>query len=172
MRCYSRGIEIIAGQRLRAGASIEDIRQDTFRIAIEKIRRGDLEHPERLSGFVCAIARNLALKQRARPKERENSESTLIAVPDDSPTQLDQMLDREKAATVRSILNELHSSRDRDILHRFYFEEDTKEQICSDFGISALHFNRVLFRAKERFRELYRKRQNDEGGMIGGAAAP
>ena len=49
------------------------------------------------------------------------------------------------------------SDRDREILFRFYLAEDDKERICRDLGLTAVHFNRVLFRARERFRELYRK---------------
>ena len=49
----------------------------------------------------------------------------------------------------------MKSARDRQVLFRFYIAEENKEDICSDLGLSSLHFNRVLFRARERFRELY-----------------
>jgi hypothetical protein len=35
--------------------------QETFRIALEKIRRGDVREPEKLSGFMGGIARNLVI---------------------------------------------------------------------------------------------------------------
>ena len=41
--------------------------------------------------------------------------------------------------------------------------EDDKERICRDLGLTAVHFNRVLFRARERFKELYRKWTVDSG---------
>ena len=50
---------------------------------------------------------------------------------------------------------ELASERDRQILFRFYIAEDEKEAICRDLRSASLHFNRVLFRARERYRELY-----------------
>ena len=43
--------------------------------------------------------------------------------------------------------------RDREILRRFYVEEEDKDSICKDLKIDGTHFNRVLFRAKARFRE-------------------
>jgi RNA polymerase sigma-70 factor (ECF subfamily) len=35
-----------------------------------------------------------------------------------------------------------------------YVKEEEKDEICARLGIDSTHFNRVLFRAKQRFREL------------------
>ena len=47
--------------------------------------------------------------------------------------------------------------RDREILRRFYVEDQDKEDICRALNLDSLHFNRVLFRAKKRFRKLLEK---------------
>jgi DNA-directed RNA polymerase specialized sigma24 family protein len=59
---------------------------------------------------------------------------------------------------VRRVIQELGTSRDRDILLRFYIAEEDKERISADFGLSSLQFNRVLHRARERYREIYLER--------------
>lgn len=154
---YKRGVTVIlmraAGQRSTA----EDLLQDTFRLTLEKIRRGDLREPERLSGFICNIARNLATAhfRRASRQEPLEAQTPLSADSDDDPLQ--RLLAAEKAAIVRRVLGELPSSRDRDVLYRFYLADQDKEQICLQLGLSSLHFNRVLFRARERYKELYGK---------------
>ena len=74
-----------------------------------------------------------------------------------APEAVNHLLQQEQAAMVRAVLAELDSDRDREILFRFYLADDDKERICRDLGLTAVHFNRVLFRARERFRELYRK---------------
>jgi RNA polymerase sigma-70 factor (ECF subfamily) len=71
----------------------------------------------------------------------------------------------ERAALVRRVLAEMPSERDRQILFRFYLAEDDKESICLDLGLTSLHFNRVLFRARERYRELY---EETAAGLSGG----
>jgi RNA polymerase sigma-70 factor (ECF subfamily) len=76
-----------------------------------------------------------------------------------APSQLDRVLQAEKSKRVRQLLSEL-SDRDREILRRFYIEEEDKERICADLKLSSLHFNRVLHRARERYRELYRKMES------------
>jgi RNA polymerase sigma-70 factor (ECF subfamily) len=35
-----------------------------------------------------------------------------------------------------------------------YVRDEDKDEICASLGIDSTHFNRVLFRAKQRFREL------------------
>ena len=44
--------------------------------------------------------------------------------------------------------------RDRDLLLRYYVHEEEKPEICRALGLDSLHFNRVLYRAKQRFREI------------------
>ena len=135
----------------------EDLVQDTFRLSLEKIRRGDLREPEKLSGFICNIARNLAISHFRRASRQETLEGQigLSSVAHENPLQ--HVLSAEKAAIVRRILDELRSSRDREVLYRFYLAEQDKEQICRELGLTSLHFNRVLFRARERYKELYEK---------------
>jgi RNA polymerase sigma-70 factor (ECF subfamily) len=47
--------------------------------------------------------------------------------------------------------------RDRELLIRFYVYDQDKQEICRELGLNSLHFNRVLFRAKNRFRKLLEK---------------
>jgi len=156
---YSRGVTFIL-RRETGGASVaDDLYQETFRIALEKIRRGDLREPEKLPGFVCGIARNLVIDYFRRAARQESLAETEEAPPlwRSAPNQLDELLQKEKAALVRQVINELPSDRDRQILFRFYIAEEEKERICVDLGLTGIHFNRVLHRARERYRELYEK---------------
>lgn len=59
---------------------------------------------------------------------------------------------------MRQVIQDLGTSRDRDILLRFYIAEEDKDRISADFGLSSLQFNRVLHRARERYRALYLER--------------
>jgi len=134
----------------------EDLCQETFRLVLEKVRRGDLREADRLSGFICSLARNLAIDYFRKAERREvldDIEATR-PLPDPAPDQLNLLLQKEKAKAIRQVLKELKSERDREVLYRFYIAEDDKDQICADLGLSSLHFNRVLYRARERFREL------------------
>ncbi len=156
---YRSGVEIIVRRIAKSPHFAQDICQDTFRLVLEKIRRGDLRDPAKLSGFVCGIARNLAIEHLRRIKRFETTSEVgaLESLSNPAPDQLNLLLKKEKAHAIRAMLDELEPARDREILYRFYLTEDDKEQICNDLGLSSLHFSRVLYRAKERFKTLYGK---------------
>jgi RNA polymerase sigma-70 factor, ECF subfamily len=157
---YRRGILMILSRSPESRHAAEDLCQDTLRIAIESIRSGHIIDPERLSGFVCGIARNLVLNYSRRTTNREIStdDAKLASMsPGTPPPQLDNLLRAEQNRVVRRVIDELPADRDRELLYRFYIAEEEKESICNDLGLSSLHFNRVLFRARERYRQLYEK---------------
>jgi DNA-directed RNA polymerase specialized sigma24 family protein len=68
------------------------------------------------------------------------------------------------------VIQELGTSRDRDILLRFYIAEEDKERISADFGLSSLQFNRVLHRARERYREILLERTGGQAAFLLGVA--
>jgi RNA polymerase sigma-70 factor (ECF subfamily) len=164
---FSRALSFLLRRLTRDEAAAEDLYQETFRLVIEKVRNGELREPERLPGFVSSMARNLFLGSARRGSRRQqwhgDSEATETA-PDPAPGQLASLLAKERAAAVRGVLAELRNDRDREILSRHYISGEDKEDICRGLELSDLHFNRVLFRARQRFRELYERRQDDRDG--------
>lgn len=157
IRRYERGIAVIIDNVVRNQSTTEDLSQETFRIVLEKLRRGDLRQPESLSGFVCSVARNAALDYIRRVKRSNLREEIGDAehIADPAPNQLDQMLARERSEIVRQVIGELKSERDREVLFRYYVSEKDKNQICSDLGITRIQFNNIIYRALARFKELY-----------------
>ncbi len=130
---------------------------------IEKLRRGELREPAKLPGFLAQIARSLTIEhyRKIQRRKTEADSDALAEVEDVSAGgsgPLSELLTREDAGLVRQVIRELGTERDRDILLRFYIAEEDKERISADFGLSSLQFNRVLHRARERYRELYLER--------------
>ena len=155
---YSRGMSIIIRHRVKNEADVEDLCQETFRIALEKIRRGDVREPEKLSGFISGLARNLATAHLRRLSRWRAGTAEAHPPIDHAPNPYDKLLKKERAVIVRQVISEMRSDRDRQILHRFCITEEDKEKICADLGLTSLHFNRVLSRALKRFKDLYEKK--------------
>jgi RNA polymerase sigma-70 factor, ECF subfamily len=155
---YRHGVKVIVARASRDRSIVEDLCQDVLATALEKIRAGAIREAGRLSGFVAGLARTLVIEHFRKASTRSAIEARLPppakAV---GPTAVDDLVQQDRAAIVRAVLAELDSDRDRQILFRFYLEEDEKEEICRDLGLTSLHFNRVLFRARERYRLLYRQ---------------
>jgi RNA polymerase sigma-70 factor (ECF subfamily) len=167
---FSRGISFLLRRVTRDPATAEDLHQETFRLAIEKIRSGEVRDPEKLPGYISSLARNLATEDARKGIRRDqwhdrDSERAEHA-PDPEAGQLSALLRKEHAALVRRVIGELEQDRDRQLLFRYYIAEEDKEQICRDLALDQVHFNRVLFRARQRYKDLYERRQ------LGFRAAP
>ncbi len=75
VRRYTRGVSIILRRLAGTAAAADDLYQEVFLRAVEKIRAGEVRDPERLSGFICALARNLAIDHfRRRAPEKAPAE--------------------------------------------------------------------------------------------------
>ena len=154
---YNRGIAIIICKSIGNASVVADLCQETFIIAIQQIKKGLLREPEKLTAFLLGIARNVSTAYLRKLQNREISIAEGGDLYDRNPNQYDQLLTQEKATIFRQTLESLKSERDRQVLYRFYVEEDDKERICSDLGLTNRQFNVVLFRAKKQFEKLYRK---------------
>jgi len=155
---YSRGLSIIIRHRVKNAADVEDLCQETFRKALEKIRRGEVREPEKISGFICGLARNLAIGHLRRLSRWGGGNAEAQSPIDHAPNPYDKLLRKERADIVQQLINEMRSDRDRQILFRFCIMEEDKEKICADLGLTSLHFNRVLSRALKRFKDLLEKK--------------
>jgi len=164
VRRYRQGVKMIVARSSRDRSIVEDLCQDVLATALQKIRAGAIRGPERLSGFVAGLARTLVIEHFRKVSTRSAIEARLPPPPTTvGPSAVDDLVQQDRAAIVRAVLAELDSERDREILFRYYLEEDDKEQICRDLGLTPLHFNRVLFRARERYRLLYREWVDSRG---------
>ena len=162
---YSRGLLYLL-RRLGASPELaEDLHQETFRIVLERLRRRELDEPAGLAGFLRGTARNLLIAERRKTARRRTDADAdgLERTVSPSPGQLASVLLDEEAAIVRRLIEELPTDRDRQLLLRFYVAEEEKESICADLGLDHLHFNRVLFRARNRFKELLVRFQARQG---------
>ena len=155
MRRFSAPLLRLLRNRVRNPWMADDIHQETFRVVLMRLRRAILDRPEDVAGFIVATANNI-LRAERRKSMRDVSldESFTSVLRCRSSTPADVLLREETRNLVLAAIARLSTKRDRDILHRYYILEEPKEQIRADLGLSDLHFNRVLFRARERLRSI------------------
>lgn len=145
----------------------EDLSQDALITIIKKIRDGDVQHPESLKFFVASVAKYHAIGQIRRIRRRDCNENLQQAeqLPDPSPNRLEELERSEHLAEIRNVIEEL-IPRYRELLLRFFINEEPKDVICTDLGLTSMQFDGVLHRARKRYKELYLKRKGpgDKGG--------
>jgi RNA polymerase sigma-70 factor (ECF subfamily) len=137
-----------------------DLLQDAVVTALQKLRAGEITDPTHLDGYVYRVAlnhlRNYRRKDRAHAGYSEGVGDLVDAT--DSSRPAENLEAEQWARLAKKLLQEVSPARDRELLVRFYLHEECKEELCRAFGLTELHFNRVIYRARDRFRELLRRR--------------
>jgi RNA polymerase sigma-70 factor (ECF subfamily) len=156
VRRYQRGLVYLLRRRTRDSELALDLAQDALQITIEKLRRGPIEQADRLGAYLRGTALNLANAQVRKSVRRATTADSAVVelVADEAAGPFDRVSSEQVQRLVRTLLEDLPVQRDREILVRTYLKDEDKSSICAALGIDSAHYNRVLFRAKQRFKEL------------------
>jgi RNA polymerase sigma-70 factor (ECF subfamily) len=163
-RLFSRGIRFYLCRQL-GPQELDDKVHDTFLIVVQAIQRGDLREPARLLGFIRTVVRRqvAAHIDRAVHSRREQMDmDSGLPVADSGVDPEQEAIVQQRAGLMKEVLREI-SSRDREILTRFYLYEQSQEQICQEMRLSETQFRLLKSRAKARFGELGRRKLNRKG---------
>lgn len=156
---FSKGVRFYLCRQLGI-QELDDKVHDIFVVVVLAIRRGELREPERLMGFVRTIVRRQVAAHIDKAVQARREQMDLEAssrVPDPSENPEEAAIVNQTEDLIRRILGEL-SSRDREILTRFYLHEETQEVICSEMILTETQFRLLKSRAKSRFGELGKKK--------------
>jgi len=132
---------------------LDDKIHDVFLIVVQAIRRGRLRESERLMGFVRTVAHR---QVNAHFGEIASRRRTTLDVGDgsriaDRARNPEQTLGHgEDMDFVLAVLGSL-AGRDRDILERFYLEQQSRRQICQEMNLTVNQFRLLKSRAKQHF---------------------
>ena len=150
--------------RKSSNADIADeVSQETWAVVLQKVREGAINDPQKLAAYIVQIGRNqliMYFRKNARNQGLDGQEASI----EDQSIQSNAYASYESeelTASVRQVLEELDTDRDKELLIRFYLREEDKSKVCSDLGLSAEHFSRVLYRAKGRLRNILAERKEE-----------
>jgi RNA polymerase sigma-70 factor, ECF subfamily len=106
-----------------------------------------------LRSYLGAIARNLARDYR-RERRRNSDDAAVreLAV----ITAPEARTDWSRAAALSAAVKKL-SERDRDLIHRRYYREETYREIADALGLTVNHVGVALFRAESRLKLILKK---------------
>jgi len=147
--------------RRRLGAQdVTDLAHDVFLAVVEAIRRNELHDATRLMGFIqTVLQRRIAahLKATIRRRNCELDLTEQVSATDGS-SRPDHLVESwERAEMMQEVLQAL-SSREREILDRFYLQEQSAEQIRSEMHLTCTNYRVLKSRAKAKFGKTGRHR--------------
>lgn len=150
------GLIALFARKLGDRALAEDLVNQAFVESLDKLAHQQIADPGRFSGFVYGVAFNLLRNYRRRMDNRRENRagSGVLDHLASNASLFDELLDERVACAVRDIVAELPIARDRDVMRRFYLEEQSKAAICAELGLAPLHFDKIVFRARRRMRRL------------------
>ena len=151
------GLRLVAHRA--SGGDLElsrDVCQETLVILLRRLRSTGLDDPTGLEAFAAQTVRNLIIAARRKTQRQRTAADSeaLEGVADPRPLVPAEEASGRLGVLVKRLLAELPGDRDRAILTRFYLDEDDKSDICRDLNLTELGFNQVLFRARNRLRQL------------------
>jgi RNA polymerase sigma factor (sigma-70 family) len=156
---FSTGIRFLLYRQL-GPHDLDDKVHDVFVIITEAICNGELREPERLMGYVHTVVRrqvashiDRAVNLRRNRVDMDFQES----LSDKRPDPEREAIERENLTLAMRVLQSI-PKRDREVLTRFYLNEEPAEEICRNMDLSETQFRLIKSRAKARFGELGRRR--------------
>ncbi len=157
---FWRGLFFILYKRVGDRELAADLTQDTFVIVLRHARDGSIHKPDAISSYIRRVGINTLIDhQRKQQRRKTNPDSERLAkMPDQARSLLECVASDQVAELVRDLVSEMKIARDRELLKRFYLLSEDKPTICAGLDLSVEHFDRVLYRARQRLKEMIMQR--------------
>ncbi len=163
-RVFSKGIRFYLCRQL-GPQDLDDKVHDIFLIITQSIQKGDLREPERLMGYVrTVVRRQVAAHIDNAVKQRRNQTDLEFGVVSDQASPESRIIEQQNMQVALRVLKSLRP-REREVLMRFYLDEQTPDEICNDLGLTETQFRLIKSRAKARFGKLARNRLSMRAGF-------
>lgn len=133
----------------------EDVVQDTMMKVWNK--RDDLGAIESIEAYCLTVCRNLALdKLRAKSRQNEPLDTEHLETPDLGGSPYEQMLQKDRIALVRQMVNSL-PEKQRSCMQLRDFEGKSYKEIASILNISEDQVKVNIFRARQAIKQKYQQ---------------
>jgi RNA polymerase sigma-70 factor (ECF subfamily) len=161
---YFRSLVFILKRQTQDYDLVQDIAQDTFITVITKIRANELTNADALSRFIRQIGLNLLIAHFRKETRRKTDSSDDIDLNFNEHKHSEDIAFHINAAQidklVKQTIDELPTQRDRDLLIQYFIYGQSKQQLCDSFDMKPEHFDRVLYRARQRLKQLLQIKLN------------
>lgn len=151
---YRRGLLMMLEYRTGDSARAEDLAQDTLITVLLKLRSEGIEQPNMLNRYVQQTAKYIFIGWLRKSGNQTELRETVDDVIEEQPSMEDSIWIEKRRQMVRDLIKEMKVARDRELLYRYYVKEQSKPLICDALDLSAAHFDRVINRARNRFKLL------------------
>jgi RNA polymerase sigma-70 factor, ECF subfamily len=139
---------------------LEDKVHDIFVMITEAIHAGEPREPDRLAGYIRTIVRRQIatfIEKAVQTRRKQIGIDPGMLLSDHAADPERKAIERQTMEIAMRILKSA-PHRDREVLVRFYLEEQSAEEICRELDLSDTQFRLIKSRAKARFEKLAKAR--------------
>ena len=141
-RRFADRIRLYGRRHLRDREACADLVQEVMFSVLDAVRRGVVQDPDRIAGYVLTACRHAVWHMQRNDWRRGDFAEELSIEP--RPT-----LDARRLEHCISAL----PSRDRDVVYKSFYEEQSAAEIGSEIGVSDTNVRQIRFRALGRLRD-------------------
>ena len=148
---YYAGVKRHLARYIHNTSHAEDIAHDALLTVLLRLRNKSIEQPQFLDRFVYQTAKFSYYSWLRRPANPPDLFEPLAEHQDPMDTE-QQFLRAEQRRLLLVLIGTLRVERDREILRRAYIHDETKLATCEALALTTSHFDRIIFRARERLK--------------------
>jgi RNA polymerase sigma factor (sigma-70 family) len=163
---FVKGVRFFLWRQL-GPQDLDDKVHDVFLIITQSIKRGELRDPERLMGYVRTVVRRQVAAHIDSAVTARRNQQTIdpsLTLSDHQPDPERRAIEKENQDVALRMLRGL-PKRDREVLTRFYLQEQSADEICRDLKLTETQFRLIKSRATARYGELGRRRFSQRSGF-------
>ena len=135
-----------------------DLSAEAIKVTLEHASSGRLGEARLVAGYVFKVGMNLLRNHRRNMDNRADMRADVEALADIAQPEAGDAIEGEQNRQLARELLEALGPRDREIIRRFYLDEQDREQICRELGLSVPTFNQLIYRARQRLKSLIQAR--------------
>jgi len=148
---YYAGVKRHLARYIHNTSHAEDIAHDALLTVLLRLRSKSIEQPQFLDRFVYQTAKFSYYSWLRRPANQPGLFEPLAEHQNPMDTE-QQFLRAEQRRLLLVLIGTLRVERDREILRRAYIHDETKLATCEALALTTSHFDRIIFRARERLK--------------------
>lgn len=159
---YNRGLLTVLRNESKDESLANDIAQESWELLLSNIRNNKLKNPEKLGAYIIQTGKyRLMMYFRKLGKRRYETDEQLATVEDTSDSPEKSYFRIQQKERIEKVLCQL-VDRDALILRETYIKGTDKKKLCEILEVSPAHFDRVLYRARQRCQKEWIKMHADD----------
>jgi RNA polymerase sigma-70 factor, ECF subfamily len=149
------GILSLVRRKLNDRELASDLVNDAIAITLEHAQQGRLKQLTSIGGYIFKVSMNLLRNHQRNSDNRADLRADVDALNTLAEHYGDVVEATQLRRRAQRLVESLSSPRDREVIKRFYLDEQEKESICKDLSLTPLQFTQIVSRARQRMKQAF-----------------